>query len=77
MSKIKILNDILQEDEHGYRINVIGFDWCGFPCSEDVVVEKEDIEIVSDRELLIDTTIYYQLCRWLNMKIMKIMKINN
>jgi len=72
MSRIKILNDIIGETDGYYRINFIGFDRFDFPCSEDACVEKDDIEIVSDRELLISTTIYYQLCRWLDMTINRI-----
>jgi len=72
MNRIKILNDIIGETDDFYRICFIGFNRFDFPCSEDACVEKDDIEIVSDRELLIDTTIYYQLCRWFDMKINRI-----
>ena len=72
MGSIRILNDIIGETDDYYRINLIGLDRFDFPCSEDVCVEKDDIEIVSDRELLISTTTYYQLCRWLNMTINRI-----
>ena len=67
MDKTKIMNDILQETDGYYRINVIGFDKFGIPCSEDVCVEKSDVEIVSDKEILISTTTYWELCRWLDM----------
>ena len=72
MSGISILNDIIGETEDCYRINFIGFDRFNFPCSVDGYIEKGDVEIVSDRELLIPTTIYYQLCRWFDMSITRI-----
>ena len=72
MSSVRILNDIIGESNEMYRINFIGFDSNNIPCSVDGYIEKGDVEIVSDRELLIDTTTYYQLCRWFDMKINRI-----
>lgn len=66
------MNDILCEHKGYYRINVIGFDHFGFPCSEDVCVEKSDVEIVSDKVISIPTTIYYELCQLLDMTIKKV-----